>query len=273
MKLLLNNEERIPNLGFGTFRISDLDATDAVKYAIETGYRHIDTAAIYENEKGVGEGIKKSKIKREDIYLTTKLWLQEQSYKETIAAFEQSCMRLNTDYIDLYLIHWPTKKFMEQWIAMVELYNQGRIKSIGVSNFHQHHLEELLSQSSIVPAVNQIELHPHLTQKELISYNDNHGIKTESWSPLMKGKIMEIELLTKLAKKYNKTQAQITLRWHIQNGIIAIPKSENQSRIKENFSIFDFELTNEDMIKIDDLNQNKRIGSNPDTLASEKFDL
>lgn len=273
MKLLLNNTERIPSLGFGTFRISDLNAKDAVKYAIVTGYRHIDTAAIYDNEKGVGEGIKSSKIKREDIYLTTKLWLQEQTYKETIAAFEQSCMRLDTDYIDLYLIHWPTKNFIEQWHAMIDLYKQGKIKSIGVSNFHQHHLEELFLQSSIVPAVNQIELHPHLTQKELINFNQLNSIKTESWSPLMKGKIMEIELLTELAKKYNKTQAQITLRWHIQNGIIAIPKSENQLRIKENFNIFDFELINEDIIKIDNLNKDKRIGSNPDTLASEKFNL
>lgn len=273
MKLLLNNEERIPSLGFGTFRISDLNARDAVRYAIQTGYRHIDTAAIYGNEQGVGEGIKNSKVKREDIYLTTKLWLQEQTYKETNAAFEQSCIRLDTDYIDLYLIHWPTKNFMEQWQAMIDLYKQGKIKSIGVSNFHQHHLEELLSQSSIIPAVNQIELHPNLSQKDLIKFNEINTIKTEAWSPLMKGQIMEIELLTELAKKYNKSQAQITLRWHIQNGIIAIPKSENQSRIKENFDIFDFELTTEDMIRIDNLNQNKRIGSNPDTLASEKFNL
>jgi len=273
MKARLNTNDQIPFLGFGTFRITDLNAEYAVKHALDVGYRHIDTAAIYANEEGVGRGIKNSKLNREDVYLTTKLWLTEQNYKQAISAFEQSCLKLGTDFIDLYLIHWPTKDFIEQWQAMIDLFNEGKIKSIGVSNFHQHHLETLFTQSNIKPAVNQIELHPQFTQKDLLLFNKRNNIQTEAWSPLMKGEITNIHLLNELSKKYNKTTAQITLRWHIQNEIVAIPKSENQQRIKENFDIFDFVLSSEDMKKIDNLNQNNRIGSNPDTLASEKFGL
>ncbi len=269
----LNNSKDIPSLGFGTFRISDLDVEDAVEYALDVGYRHIDTAAIYDNESGVGKGMKKSRISREDIFLTTKLWLEVQKYNDVIKAFEQSCLKLNTDYIDLYLIHWPTENFLEQWNAMEELYSQGKIKSIGVSNFHQHHLLKLMENSSIIPSVNQIELHPFLSQKELVEFNKNHGIQTESWSPIMKGKVTEVDTIVELAKKYKKSPAQLTLRWHLQRNLVVIPKSANKSRISENFDIFDFIIEDEDMSLINGLNKNQRIGSHPDILAKEKFGL
>ncbi len=273
MNRKLNNDIQIPILGFGTWKISDLDASDAVKVAIETGYRHIDTAAIYNNENGVGDGIKRSKVNRDDLFVTTKLWLEVATYKDSLKAFEKSCKLLKTDYVDLYLIHWPTKHFTEQWRAMEELYFEGKIKAIGVSNFNQNHLDDLFINAQVLPTVNQIEMHPRLTQKDLLNYNTKKKIQTVSWSPLMRGRIFEIKELNELADKYNKSIAQVVLRWHLQNGVVTIPKSSNNERIKENYQIFDFVLDEKDIIVIDNLNTNERTGADPETFASINFNL
>jgi methylglyoxal/glyoxal reductase len=260
----LSNGIEIPMIGFGTFKIPNDSVAEIVKDAIATGYRHIDTAAIYRNEVGVGKGIKASHIKREDIFLTTKCWNDDQGYQKTLNAFEQSCQRLQTDYIDLYLIHWPKPLNSETWRAMEELYQQGRIKAIGVSNFHQHHFEDLMKTAKIKPMVNQVEYTPRLTQKPLKNFLDKEGVAMESWSPLMRGKVTDIDLLGELSKKYRKSVAQIVIRWNIDTDVIVIPKSATHQRIKENFDIFDFSLSNEDIEAINLLNKNLRTGPDPD---------
>lgn len=268
-KTISNNQ--IPMLGFGTWKIADDEAEEAVSNALNAGYRHIDTASIYKNELGVGKGIKKSNIARTDIFLTTKVWLETNTYDGVIQEFEKSCELLGTDYIDLYLLHWPTRNSLIQWKALEHLCNLKKVKAIGVCNFNQHHLENLIKNSKHQPAINQIELHPLLSQKKLVEYNHQHNILTEAWSPLMKGKILENEVINRLSKKYNKSEAQIILRWHIQNGIIAIPKTVHPNRMKENINIFDFELADNDMLLIDQLNKDERVGGNPDVYAKEKF--
>jgi len=261
----LSNGIEMPRLGLGVWRVEESDATDSVKWAIENGYRLIDTAAVYKNEKGVGEGIRQSGIKREDLFVTTKLWNADQGYDSAHQAFNESLERLGVDYVDLYLIHWPVEgKFNDSWRAMEEIYESGRAKAIGVSNFHQHHIEELMTTSKIKPMVDQIELHPTLTQVELRDYLAGEGIAVEAWSPLGQGKILQNPTLVEIGKKHNKTAAQVIIRWHLQSDIIVIPKSVHEERIKENYDVFDFELTDEEIGQINALNIDERLGADPD---------
>jgi diketogulonate reductase-like aldo/keto reductase len=265
-KLILNNNIEIPILGFGTYRLTGNTVVEkAILTALEVGYRHIDTASVYENEIDIGFALQKSKIKREELFLTTKVWNSDQGYHNTLKAFDRSLNKLSTDYLDLYLIHWAVKgKYTETWGAMEELYNKGLIKSIGVSNFHINHLNDLFSIFTIKPAVNQIELHPYLSQNEIRSFCNHNNIQVESWSPIAKGRILNDNVIVKLSEKYKKTPAQIVIRWHIENKLIVIPKSATKERIKENFNVFDFSLSDEDLKLIDLLNSNTRIGPDPD---------
>lgn len=261
----LNNGVYIPTLGFGTYKLKEgKEAFESVSYALEVGYRHIDSAKIYENEKSVGEAINNSSIKREDIFITSKVWNTDRGYDNTLKAFENTIKNLNVDYLDLYLIHWPKDMNSETWRALEKLYNDKRVRAIGVSNFKEHHLEELFKTSNITPSINQVEFHPQLTQPELREYCRQKTITLEAWSPLMRGKVFDIEELTRLSKIYNKTEAQIVLRWNIQLGVVTIPKSSNKERIKQNFDIFDFELSKEDMEVISGLNKNLRTSYDPD---------
>lgn len=263
----LNNGVEIPQVGLGVWQIPDPETAKAVISAIEAGYRSIDTAAIYGNEAGVGQGIAESGIAREDLFITTKLWNEKQGYDSTLKAFEQSMKKLGLDYLDLYLIHWPLPAkdlYLETWKAFEKLYADGRIRAIGVSNFLPEHLQRLIAGSDIVPAVNQIELHPELQQAGVRAFDSEHGIATEAWSPLAKGQsLLQDPVLTQLGKKYGKSPAQIVLRWHIQLGTIVIPKSVTPSRMRENIDIFDFELSPEDIAQIAKLNTNTRTGGDP----------
>ncbi|AFI29919.1 glyoxal/methylglyoxal reductase [Bacillus sp. JS] len=258
----------MPWFGLGVFKVENgSEATESVKAAIKNGYRSIDTAAIYKNEEGVGIGIKESGVAREELFITSKVWNEDQGYETTLAAFEKSLERLQLDYLDLYLIHWPGKdKFKDTWRALEKLYKDGKIRAIGVSNFQVHHLEELLKDAEIKPMVNQVEFHPRLTQKELRDYCKKHGIQLEAWSPLMQGQLLDNEVLTQIAEKHNKSVAQVILRWDLQHEVVTIPKSIKEHRIIENADIFDFELSQEDMDKIDALNKDERVGPNPDEL-------
>lgn len=261
----LANGIEMPRLGLGVWRVEENDATNSVKWAIENGYHLIDTAAVYKNEKGVGEGIRQSGIKREDLFVTTKLWNADQGYESALKAFDASLERLGLDYVDLYLIHWPVEgKFNDSWRAMEEIYESGRAKAIGVSNFHQHHIEKLMTTAKIKPMVDQIELHPTFTQEPLREYLAQEGIAVEAWSPLGQGKILENSTLVEIGQKHNKSAAQVIIRWHLQSDIIVIPKSVHEERIKENFDVFDFELSSEEMKQIDGLNINERLGGDPD---------
>ena len=263
---LLNNGLKMPWLGFGVFRISDgQEVEHAVGHALDAGYRSIDTAAVYRNERGVGKAIRESGISREEIFLTTKVWNGDQRERRTLAAFEESLERLGTEYVDLYLLHWPVKScYQESWKVMEEIYHSGRAKSIGVSNFMIHHLEDLLSNSQVVPAVNQVEFHPFLVQPDLLKFCQEYQIQVEAWSPLMQGQIVNVASIQKIGEKYNKTPAQIVLRWNLQHKVVTIPKSVNPNRIVENSQIFDFELSQADMNALDALDEGKRIGPDPD---------
>lgn len=255
----------MPWLGFGVFQINDgQEVEKAVKYALEIGYRSIDTASAYGNERGVGNAIRESGIPREDIFLTTKVWNKDQRKKRTLTAFERSLERLETEYVDLYLIHWPVKGcYQETWPEMENIYQSGRAKAIGVSNFMVHHLEDILKDGQVVPTVNQVEFHPHLVQTELLKFCQNHNIQFEAWSPLMQGQVASEPTILKLAEKYQKTPAQIALRWDLQHEVVTIPKSVNPKRIVENTRIFDFELSQEDMEELDALDVGKHIGPDP----------
>jgi diketogulonate reductase-like aldo/keto reductase len=262
---LLNNGLKMPWLGFGVFKLSDGQEVErAVRYALEIGYRSIDTAAVYKNERGVGKAIRESGIPREDVFLTTKVWNEDQRKKRTLAAFEESLKRLEVEYVDLYLVHWPVKGcYQETWQVMEEIYQSGRAKAIGVSNFQIHHLEDILRNSHTVPSVNQVEFHPFLVQPELLRFCQSHQIQVEAWSPLMQGRIVTEQAIQKLAEKYQKTPAQITLRWDLQHKVVTIPKSTHSNRIAENARIFDFELSQADMNVLDALDEEKRIGPDP----------
>ncbi|MGP7815881.1 aldo/keto reductase [Niallia sp. 01092] len=262
----LHNGVNMPRLGLGVWKVQDgQEAIESVKAAIKAGYISIDTAAAYQNEEGVGQGIKEAGVPRENLFITTKVWNADQGYESTLAAFETSLKKLGLDYVDLYLIHWPVKgKYKETWKALETLYKDGKVKSIGVSNFHQHHLEDLLEDAEIVPMVNQIELHPLLSQTELRTYCNEKNIVVEAWSPLAQGQLLEHPVLKEIASSYNKSVAQIILRWDIQNDIVTIPKSIKEHRIIENASIFDFELNEEDIKKINEINKNERVGPDPD---------
>jgi len=266
----LHNGVKMPWFGLGVFKVEEgPELVSAVKTAIKHGYRSIDTAAIYENEVGVGQGIREAiqeaNISREDLFVTSKVWNSDLGYESTIAAYEASLNKLGLEYLDLYLIHWPVAgKYKEAWKALESLYKEGRVKAIGVSNFHIHHLEDLMEDAEIKPMVNQVEYHPRLTQKELQAFCRKHGIQLEAWSPLMQGQLLDNEILKEIANKYNKSVAQVILRWDLQNGVVTIPKSTKEHRIIENASVFDFQLTEEDMERIDGLNQNHRVGPDPD---------
>lgn len=266
----LNNNLEMPQFGLGVFKVKDGEEVEkAVITALQSGYRLIDTAAVYENEEGVGRAIASSGIPREELFITTKLWNDEQGYESAIEACNASIEKLGLEYVDLYLIHWPKPsegKIKDTWRAFEELLADGKVRAIGVSNFKPDHLQELLDGAEIVPAVNQIELHPFLTQLETREYCADHGIEIESYSPLMRGgELLENEVIAGIADKYKKTPAQVVLRWHIQSGLIVIPKSVTPERIRSNIDIFDFEMTAEDMNHIDGLNKNKRVGGDPDT--------
>lgn len=253
---LLSNGVKMPSIGFGTYKSgNDEDTAKIVKCALDTGYRMIDTASFYGNETGIGNGIKESKVKREDIFLVTKLWNNDHGYEKTIEAFNKSLEKLQTEYIDLYLIHWPNKLNAETWRAFEYLYKTEKVKAIGVCNFKIGHLEELKKSAEIMPMVNQVELHPHNTKGDMLNYCNKNNIQLVAWSPIMRGRIFSNELIISLAEKYKKTIAQIVLRWHIQRGVIPIPKSSNEARIRENLDIFNFELSNEDMDALTSLDE------------------
>ncbi len=267
--ITLNSGVAMPQLGFGVWQVPDDEAESAVATALEAGYRSIDTAAIYGNEEGVGKAVAASGLPREDLFITTKLWNSDHGYDATLRAFDTSLEKLGLEYVDLYLIHWPLPTrgtFVETYKAFEEIHAKGRAKAIGVSNFLPQHLERLIAETSVVPAVNQIELHPHLQQHAAREYHAERGIKTEAWSPLGQGKgILEVPAIVAIAQKHNRTPAQIVLRWHLQLGNIVIPKSVTPSRIRENIEVFDFSLDTEDMAAISALNEDRRIGPDPAT--------
>ena len=264
----LHNGVKMPWFGLGVYKMQEEEeAVQAIKTAIEYGYRSIDTAAIYQNETLVGKAIKESGVAREELFITSKVWNSEQGYETTIAAFEETMNKLDLEYLDLYLIHWPVpaqRKYKETWKALENLYIDGRIRAIGVSNFHVHHLKDLMADCKVVPMVNQVEYHPKLTQVELHEFCKEHNIQLEAWSPLMQGKLLDDPTLIKIGEKYNKSVAQVILRWDIQNQVVTIPKSVKSRRIKENADIFDFELSQDDMNQISDLNEDFRVGPDPD---------
>ncbi|WP_276353433.1 aldo/keto reductase [Cohnella caldifontis] len=261
---LLNGVE-MPRLGLGVWRAkAGAETENAVAAALRTGYRLMDTASLYGNEAEVGRAIRASGITREDIFVTTKVWNDQQGYDNAMKAFEQSFANLDLGYVDLYLVHWPVQgKYKETYRALEDLYEQGRVKAIGVSNFLVHHLEDLMGSCRIKPMVNQVEMHPLLTRKKLLMFCRKEGIQVQSWRPLMKGNL-DLPLLRELSARYGKTPAQIVIRWHLQHGIATIPKSVNESRIRENADVFDFELSPEDMVRIDGLNEDRRFGADPD---------
>lgn len=262
----LNNGVDIPALGFGVWQMEDLkECENAVIKAIQTGYRMIDTAAIYQNETAVGAAVKKSGVNRDELFITSKVWVQDHGYDKAKAAFQRTLGRLQMDYLDMYLIHWPYGDFLGTWKALEELYREGKIKAIGVCNFTIEKLEELKAHSTILPVINQIELHPVFQQKELQVYDKENAIVTQPWSPLGNGNanLLSNAELKVIAEKYRKTVAQVILRWHLQEGFVVIPKSVTPSRIEENFNVFDFELTEDEMNVVRSLDTGKRLFFDP----------
>jgi len=267
----LHNGVKMPYFGLGVYLSEDgKEVINAIKWALDAGYRHIDTASVYNNEEGVGIGIKESNVSREDIFVVSKVWNSDQGYDTTLKAFDESLDRLDLEYLDLYLVHWPVSgKSTNTWKALEYLYEQKRVRAIGVSNFLQHHLQDLLSSAKIVPMVNQMEFHPYLVQQDLLDFCKAKNIQYEAWSPMMQGNIFGIDIFKELAHKYSKTIAQIVLRWDLQKGVITIPKSSNRERIIANADIFDFEITDGDMDNLDSLNRGKRFGPDPDNFHFE----
>jgi 2,5-diketo-D-gluconate reductase A len=268
----LNNGVRMPQLGFGVFQVGNDEARAAVATALECGYRSIDTAALYGNEHGVGAAVRASGIPREELFVTTKLWNADHGAGRVLPAFERSLDKLGLDYVDLYLIHWPVPsrdRFVETWEAFQGLYAEGRLRAIGVSNFTPPQLTRLLEETAVVPAVNQVELHPGFQQPELRAFHREHGIATEAWSPLGQGAALTHPVITRLAERHEKTPAQVVLRWHLDLGNVVIPKSVTPGRIRENFSVFDFALTAEDARQIAGLESGHRIGPDPDVVGAK----
>ncbi|MCM3617115.1 aldo/keto reductase [Sutcliffiella horikoshii] len=262
----LHNGLEMPWFGLGVFKVEEGQEVEAsVKMAIHAGYKSIDTAAIYKNEEGVGKAIRESDVPREELFITTKVWNADQGYESTLKAFDESMEKLGLEYLDLYLVHWPVKgKYVDTWKALEKLYKDGKVRAIGVSNFHIHHLQDVLEVAEVKPMVNQVEYHPKLSQVELLNFCKEKDIQLEAWSPLMQGQLLNDEVLKEIADSHNKSVAQVILRWDLQNGVITIPKSVKEHRIKENADIFDFELSDEEMQKIHALNENKRVGPDPD---------
>ncbi|RFA22385.1 aldo/keto reductase [Subtercola boreus] len=263
----LNNGVEIPQLGFGTYQIDPAETKEATLAALEVGYRHIDTAEMYGNEKEVGQAVAASGLAREDVFVTSKLNNGFHARDAALKAFDGTLEALGFDYVDLFLIHWPLPAvgdYLETWKAMEEMLASGRVKSIGVSNFQQHHLQRLLDEADVVPVVNQIEVHPYLTQDALREFGVKNGIETEAWSPIAQGKVLDDKAIVEIADRLGKSPAQVTLRWHIQRGDIVFPKSVTRARVEENFALFDFELTDADVHALTALNRDERTGPNPD---------
>lgn len=263
----LNDNRMMPQLGYGVWRVSNEQAEGSVGEALRAGYRSIDTASIYENEEGVGKAVAAASIPRDELFITTKLWNNNHNFDAALKAFDDSLARLRLDFVDLYLIHWPvagSEAYLDAWRALIRLRDEGRAKSIGVSNFNVPHLQRLISETGVTPAVNQIELHPRFQQRELREFHAANGIATESWAPLGQGSLIDNEELAAIGRKYGKTSAQVILRWHIENNLIAIPKSVTPSRIRENLDVFDFTLDTEDMRVIERMDsKDGRVGPNP----------
>ncbi len=266
--ITLNNGVEIPQLGFGVFKVKPTETVSAVTTALRVGYRHIDTAEMYGNEKEVGLAITASGLDRDDVFVTSKLDNNHHPYSDALAAFDRTLSDLGLEYVDLFLIHWPLPAvgdFVETWRALESVYRDDRARAIGVSNFHADHLRRLLDETELVPAVNQIEAHPYLTQEPLRAFNASHGIKTEAWSPIARGRVLDDPTIKDVVHRTGRTAAQVVLRWHIQLGDIVFPKSVRPDRIEENFNIFDFELSGEDMAAISKLDRGERTGPDPDT--------
>ena len=267
--LELNDGHLIPQLGLGVYKVPAALAADTVQVALEAGYRHLDTAALYANERGVGEGLARVSLPRDEVFVTTKVWNAQHGYDQTLAAFDESLAKLGLDYVDLYLIHWPAPRqdrYIDTYRALETLRADGRARSIGVSNFHPHHLDRLLAETEIVPAVNQVELHPWLQQTETRAYNAAHGIRTEAWSPLARGRAIGDPTLDTIGARHGKSAAQVVVRWHIELGNVVIPKSVTPSRIRENLEVFDFTLDAADHQAIRALDAGERTGKDPDDL-------
>jgi len=266
--ITLNNGVAIPQLGFGVYQIEPAQTREATLVALDVGYRHIDTAQMYGNEAAVGEALRASGVPRAEVFITSKLNNSFHAYDDALRELDRSLERMHLDHLDLFLVHWPLPgvgDFVETWRAMQDIYRSGKARAIGVSNFQPHHLHRLHAETEVVPAVNQIEVHPYLTQDDVRSFNAEHGIATEAWSPLAQGLVLDDPVLEQIAKTHDRTPAQVTLRWHIQRGDIVFPKSVTRGRVQENFEIFDFELDGADLAAISGLNQDKRTGPDPDT--------
>lgn len=265
----LSDGNRIPQLGLGVWQASPEQARSAVSQALQAGYRHIDTAAIYENEEGVGAGLRDSGISREQVFVTTKIWNAAQGFDSATRALDESLARLQLDYVDLLLIHWPTPakdRYIETWKALIKAREQGKVRSIGVSNFNPAHLKRLIAETGVTPVLNQIELHPSFQQSELRRAHEPLNIRTESWSPLGQGKGLDNPVIKQIAARHQRSAAQVIIRWHLQLGLIAIPKSVTEARIQENFQVFDFQLDADDMAAIAKLDAGERLGPDPEKL-------
>jgi 2,5-diketo-D-gluconate reductase A len=267
--ITLNNGVEIPQLGFGVYQVPPEETREATLTALEVGYRHIDTAEMYGNEKGVGEAVRDSGLDRSEVFVTSKLNNGFHAHGDALEAFDQSLADLGFDHLDLFLVHWPLPgidvDYIETWKAMEEIYHSGRAKAIGVSNFKEHHLRRLFSETEVRPAVNQIEVHPYLAQDGLRAFDAEHEIATEAWSPIAQGKVLDDPTVLRVAERTGRTPAQVTLRWHVQRGDIVFPKSVTRSRVEENFALFDFALSEDDMREITALDRNERTGPDPDT--------
>ncbi|GGJ55342.1 aldo/keto reductase [Glutamicibacter ardleyensis] len=264
----LNNGVQMPQIGFGVFQVPNEETTTAVAAALKAGYRSIDTAAIYGNEEGVGKALAESGINREELFITSKIWISDMGYEQTLKAFDESLQRLGLDYLDLFLIHWPAPEkelYVETWKALEKLYAEKKIRAIGVSNFQPTHLQKLIDATDVVPAVNQVELHPALQNAEVSAANAGHGIATEAWSPLAQGALLNDASILAIGEAHQVTAAQVILRWHLQRGRVIIPKSVTESRIVQNLDLFGFELSGEELAAIDALDRGGRTGPDPDS--------